>query len=60
MTGNIDLANIREIYLGLTYKVKFVVIEKRPGKKHLVIVSKSAEVSNFKILDEQDEENAVE
>lgn len=54
------MVNAREIYLGLTYKGKFVVKEKRPGEKHLVIVSKSAEVSNVKILDEQNEESVVE
>lgn len=48
-TNNQDWENVREIYLGLTYKGKFVVKEDRPGEKKLIIVHKSAEVSNVKI-----------
>lgn len=32
-TGNKDWINAREIFLGLTYKGKFVVKEVRPGEK---------------------------
>jgi hypothetical protein len=60
MTGNKDWQNAREIFLGLTYKGKFVVKEDRPGEKKLLIVSKSAEVSNVKIFKEGDEEMVVE
>lgn len=59
-SGQKTWVNAREIYLGLTYKGKLVVKETRPGEKTLLIVSKSAEVSNVKILNEQGEEVVVE
>lgn len=57
---NGDWVNAREIFLGLTYKGKLVVKETKPGEKVLLIVSKNAEVSNVKILDENQEEVVVE
>lgn len=60
VTGGKKWVNAREIFLGLTYKGKFVVKETRPGEKKLLIVSKSAEVSNAKILKEEGEESVVE
>lgn len=59
-TGNKDYKSVREVFLGLAYKGKFVVKEDRPGEKKLLIVSKSAEVSNVKILQEEGEESVVE
>lgn len=49
----------REIFLGLTYKGKLVVKEEN-GEKILVIVHKSAEVSNAKILKADGEELVME
>lgn len=60
MTGNQEWVNAREIFLGLTYKGKFVVKETKQGDKKLLIVSKSAEISNVKILKEDGEESVVE
>lgn len=60
MSGNKKWVNAREIFLGLTYKGKFVVKENRPGEKTLLIVSKSAEVSGVKVLREEGEESVVE
>lgn len=54
-TNNQDWENAREIYLGLTYKGKFVVKEVSPGEKKLIIVHKSAEVSNVKIFKNDEE-----
>lgn len=41
--------------MSLTYKGKFVVKEDRPGDKKLIIVHKSAEASNLKILKGEEE-----
>lgn len=59
-TGNKDWVNAREVYLGLTFKGKFVVKEEKPGEKVLSIFAKSAEVSNIKIFDEDGQESMVE
>jgi len=60
MKMNKNWVNVREIFLGLTYKGKLVVKETKPGEKTLLLVSKSAEVSNVKILNEEGEEVVVE
>jgi hypothetical protein len=58
-TGNKNWVMVREIYIGLTYKGKFVQKEK-DGANYLLIVHKQAEVSGVKILDEKSEEMVVE
>lgn len=54
-----EKVNEREIFLGLTYKGKLVVNEEN-GARNLLIVHKSAEVSNAKILNSAGEEVVVE
>jgi len=52
--------NVRDIYLGFTYKGKLVIREDNNGEKTLVIVHKIAEVSSAKILNSSGEENVME
>ena len=59
-SGARDLVNVREVFVSLTYKGKFVVKNQGKSDQYLNVVSKSAEVSNIKILKSDGEEMVVE
>jgi len=58
--GNEEWESVREMYISLTYKGKLMVKEKSRLNKSLVVVHKSAEVSNVKVIGPKDEEMVVE
>ena len=58
--GNEEWESVRELYISLTYKGKLMVKEKSRRNKSLVVVHKSAEVSNVKVIGPGDEEMVVE
>lgn len=52
--GNEEWESVREMYISLTYKGKLLVKEQSRRKKSLVVVHKSAEVSNVKVIGPND------